>query len=237
MSFESILRCGISRGLNEAPASQEHLELGAPAAVASANCAATRKRPRSPDTIDFPYPPLIRPSDSHGTPRLARQSRARRPISLSLSSSRLRRSSQARENRARKVTQTPLTAKLSSGSDTRYKPAGMCVRAQARRRGRRGSEDWTPGWCVTCRACGAGLADIWSADRAGPTPFGRFEDEARAGEDKLIETPAARHAPKTPGRASASARGLMVYASSARTSMVTPGTRTGASDPEVSRSL
>ncbi len=42
-------------------------ESEAPAAVASANCAVIRKLLRSPDTIDFPYPPPIRPSGSHGT--------------------------------------------------------------------------------------------------------------------------------------------------------------------------
>ena len=53
-------------------------------------------------------------------------------------------------------------------------------------------KSWMQGWCVTCRACGAGLADIWSdADRAGPTALGRFENEARAGEE-IIETYAAR---------------------------------------------
>ncbi len=70
--LSSTARCDISSGQSESPASQEPPELEAPAAVASANCAATRKLPRSPDTIDFPYPPLIRPSGFHGTPRLAR---------------------------------------------------------------------------------------------------------------------------------------------------------------------
>ena len=53
-------------------------------------------------------------------------------------------------------------------------------------------KSWMQGWRVTCRACGAGLADIWSdADRAGPTALGQFEDEARAGEE-IIEAYAAR---------------------------------------------
>jgi hypothetical protein len=48
------------------------------------------------------------------------------------------------------------------------------------------------GWRATCRACGAGLADIWGdPEGAGPKALGRFEDAARAGE-QIIEAYAAR---------------------------------------------
>jgi hypothetical protein len=53
-------------------------------------------------------------------------------------------------------------------------------------------KSWMQGWRVTCRACGGAIADVWSdVDRAGPTAFGRLEEEARAGEE-IIETYAGR---------------------------------------------
>src|SRR5580704_15426512 len=88
LSFEHTARCDISSDPSESPASQEPPELEAPAIVASASYVAIRKLLRSPDTIGFRYPPPIPPSGSHGTLRIARQSRARKPISLSSSSSR-----------------------------------------------------------------------------------------------------------------------------------------------------
>ena len=40
-------------------------------------------------------------------------------------------------------------------------------------------KSWMQGWRVTCRACGGAIADVWSdVDRAGPTAFGRLEEEA-----------------------------------------------------------
>jgi len=48
------------------------------------------------------------------------------------------------------------------------------------------------GWRVTCRACGAVLADVWSDEnRAELSDLGRFEDEARAGEE-IVEAYAGR---------------------------------------------
>jgi len=48
------------------------------------------------------------------------------------------------------------------------------------------------GWRVTCRACGAVLADVWSDEnRAGLSDLGRFQDEARAGEE-IVEAYAGR---------------------------------------------
>jgi hypothetical protein len=69
--------------------------------------------------------------------------------------------------------------------------------SQLKRDGAAGAvlKSWMQGWRVTCRVCGAGLADIWSdADKAGPTALNRFEDEARAG-DEIIEAYAARRQP------------------------------------------
>jgi hypothetical protein len=53
-------------------------------------------------------------------------------------------------------------------------------------------KSWMQGWRVTCRACGAVLADVWSDEnRAGLSDLGRFEDEARAGEE-IVEAYAGR---------------------------------------------
>jgi hypothetical protein len=52
------------------------------------------------------------------------------------------------------------------------------------RRGGAVLKSWMQGWRVTCRACGAVLADVWNDEnRAGLSDLGQFEDEARAGEE------------------------------------------------------
>ena len=66
--------------------------------------------------------------------------------------------------------------------------------AELKRGGAAGAvlKSWMQAWRVTCRACGAGLADIWSdADGAGPTALGQFEDKSRAGEE-IVDAYAAR---------------------------------------------
>jgi hypothetical protein len=65
--------------------------------------------------------------------------------------------------------------------------------SQLKRDGAAGAvlKSWMQGWRITCHACGAVLADIWSDEnRAGPS-LGRFEDEARAGEE-IVEAYAGR---------------------------------------------
>ncbi len=53
-------------------------------------------------------------------------------------------------------------------------------------------KSWMQGWRVTCRACGGFITDVWSdVDSAGPTACGRFEDNARAGEE-IVEAYAGR---------------------------------------------
>ena len=53
-------------------------------------------------------------------------------------------------------------------------------------------KSWMQGWRVTCRACGAVLADVWNDEnRAGLSDLGQFEDEARAGEE-IVEAYAGR---------------------------------------------
>jgi len=53
------------------------------------------------------------------------------------------------------------------------------------------------GWRVTCRACGAVLADVWSDEnRAELSDLGRFEDEARAGEE-IVEAYAGRRSARS----------------------------------------
>ena len=90
-------------------------------------------------------------------------------------------------------TNLPADCQTLSGSDTSQQSRRLCG-SELKRGGAAGAvlKSWMQGWRVTCRGCGAGLADIWSdAGRAGPTDPDRFGDEPRAVEE-LIETYAAR---------------------------------------------
>ena len=53
-------------------------------------------------------------------------------------------------------------------------------------------KSWMQGWRISFRACAGTVADVWSdVDRAGPTAFGQFGDDAGAGED-IVEAYAGR---------------------------------------------
>ena len=67
--------------------------------------------------------------------------------------------------------ESPADCQALSGSDTSQQSRWLCG-SELKRGGAAGAvlKSWMQGWCVTCRGCGTGLADIWSdAGRAGPT--------------------------------------------------------------------